>query len=158
MRVDVVESLPVQVEPAVPAVDDAGMERALRSFLAAIESDDSMFTCEAPGAAFLGAGLCSGDFVLRFRGGNLRSNRRMHFSLVDKLVELLGADGSAESLAARICLLPDAGGMALQIRLEARGNSAGQAGLRWGLGVAHVQQALLFTSRYLRQQMAQSGD
>jgi hypothetical protein len=42
--------------------------------------------------------------------------------------------------------------------LEARGTGGEQARLRWGLGVAHVQQALLFTSRYLRQQMGQNGE
>src|SRR5271156_5000269 len=107
MRVDVVESLTVQDLGNSPAVDDAGAERALRSFFAAIESDDSLFTCEAPGARLvdgalagnlgstLDAALCSGDFVLRFRGASLGSSRKLHFSLVEKLVELLKADGSA---------------------------------------------------------------
>jgi hypothetical protein len=177
MRVEVVESLPVPDEVALPVVDDAGVDRALRSFFAAIESDNSLFRCEARGARLAsgslvgtsgvdtsGAELCSGDFVLRFRGENLGSSRRLHFSLVEKLVELLKEAGSADSLAARICLTSDSGGetkasgFALRLRLEARGNSSEQAGLRWGLGVAHVQQALLFTSRYLRQQMAQSAD
>jgi hypothetical protein len=172
MRVDVMESLLVQDQAGSPAVEDAGSERALRSFFAAIESDDSLFTCEAPvprigdrAATSIPAGaLCSGDFVLRFRGESLGGNRRLHFSLVEKLVELLKADGSAEWLAARICLASDSGaeakppGFALRLRLEAQGSSSEQAALRWGLGVAHVQQALLFTSRYLRQQIGQSAD
>jgi hypothetical protein len=159
MRVEVVESLPAHEGAALPAAGDAGVERALRGFLAAVDSDDSLFACQPASAEYVGGSLCAGDFVLRFRGQNLRTNRRIHFSLVEKLVELLGADGSSgESLVARICLLPEADGMALQLRLQARGNSAEQAGLRWGLGVAHVQQALLFTSRYLRQQIAQTGD
>lgn len=172
MRVDVMESLPVQDRAGSPAVQDAGSERALRSFFAAIESDDSLFTCEAPvprvgdrsATSVPGGALCSGDFVLRFCGESLGSNRRLHFSLVEKLVELLKADGSAEWLAARICLTSDSGaeakppGFALRLRLEAQGSSSEQAALRWGLGVAHVQQALLFTSRYLRQQIGQSAD
>jgi len=176
MRVDVVESLPALDEAGSPAVEDAGAERALRSFFAAIESDDSLFTCESPrtrlaeGASGAtlgrtpGAALCSGDFVLRFRGTSLGGNRRLHFSLVEKLVELLKVAGSAEWLTARISLTPDSGGeanptgLAVRLRLEAQGSSAEQAGLRWGLGVAHVQQALLFTSRYLRQQIGQSAD
>ena len=164
MRVDVVESLPVQDGAAVPAVDDAGVDRALRSFLAAIESDESLFACEASGIAVAGGGLCGGDFVLRFRGANLAGSRRLYFSLVEKLVELLNEAGSAESLAARICLTSESGaeakpaGFALRLHLDARGSSAEQASLRWGLGVAHVQQALLFTSRYLRQQIGQSAD
>jgi hypothetical protein len=172
MRVEVVESLPVQGEEDSPTIEDAGTERALRSFLAAIESDDSLFTCEVPHArvsdgsapAIPGEALCRGDFVLRFRGESLGSNRRLHFALVEKLVELLEADGSAKWLAARICLTPDSGapakpaGLALLLRLEAQGSASEQAALRWGLGVAHVQQALLFTSRYLRQQIGQSAD
>ncbi len=172
MRVEVVESLPMQGEGNSPAVEDAGTERALRSFFAAIESDDSLFTCEAPrirvgdglAASIPGGALCSGDFVLRFRGESLGGNRRLHFSLVEKLVELLKADGSAEWLVARVCLTSDSGaeaklpGFALRLRLEAQGSSSEQAALRWGLGVAHVQQALLFTSRYLRQQIGQSAD
>jgi hypothetical protein len=158
MRVDVVESLPALEEPTKPVAGDAGVERALRGFLAAIESDDSLFACDAPNPAFVGADACCADFMLRFRSENLRSSRHMHLSLIEKLVELLKVAGSSESLVAIIALLPMAGGMALGIRLEARGSSADQAGLRWGLGVAHLQQALLFVSRYLRQQMAQSGD
>jgi hypothetical protein len=172
MRVDVVESLSVQDKVGWPAVEDAGTERALRSFFAAIESDDSLFTCEAPrtwlgdGSLADGASVvwCSGDFVLRFRGESLSGNRRLHFSLLEKLVELLKAAGSAEWLLAHMCLTSDSGeeanpaGLALRLRLEAQGNSSEQAALRWGLGVAHVQQALLFTSRYLRQQIGQSAD
>jgi hypothetical protein len=158
MRVDVVESLPAPEVATKQAAGDAGVERALRGFLAAIDSDDSLFACDAPNPAYAASDVCSADFTLRFRAENLRANRRLHLSLVEKLVELLKLAGSSESLVALIALLPVAGGMALGIRLEARGSSADQAGLRWGLGVAHLQQALLFVSRYLRQQMAQSGD
>jgi hypothetical protein len=45
-------------------------------------------------------------------------------------------------------------GFCLSIRLVADGNSAQQAELRWGLGLARVQQALLFRSRALKQQVA----
>jgi hypothetical protein len=43
------------------------------------------------------------------------------------------------------------------MRLAAKGNTPEQAVLRWGLGLAHLQQALLFTSRHLRQQIAQKN-
>lgn len=169
MRVEVVESLPVQDAGSLTALDDAAVDRALRSFFAAIEGDDSLFA----GAALSGVlggntagegALCTGDFELSFRGANLAGNRTLHFSLVEKLSELLKQAGSSDSLAASLCLSPNPAsetrpaGLALRLRLEARGNSPEQAGLRWGLGLAHVQQALLFTSRYLRQQLAQSGD
>ena len=69
--------------------------------------------------------------------------------------------GSPEVLAARLCLISEKrdagvqGIFALKIELEAVGDSGEQAALRWGLGLAHLQQALLFTSRYLRQQISQ---
>jgi hypothetical protein len=172
MKVDVTELLGALDEASWPTVEDLGAERALRSFFAAIESDDSLFACEAQGPRLgnaasggaSGAAVCGGDFVLRFRDASLGSSRRLHFSLVEKLVELLKVAGSAESLAARMCLACDSSteakpaGLALCLRLEAQGSSREQASLRWGLGVAHVQQALLFTSRYLRQQIGQSAD
>jgi hypothetical protein len=168
MRVEVVESLPEREGVTLSPPDDAAANRALQSFFAAIEGDDSLFGAEAQGsvlvAAASGAGtLCTGRFALRFRG-NLAGNRTLYFSLVEKLTELLKEAGSADLLKAQLCLssLAAAGtnpaGLALILNLEARGNSPEQAGLRWGLGLAHVQQALLFTSRYLRQQLAQSAD
>jgi hypothetical protein len=44
------------------------------------------------------------------------------------------------------------------VRLLAKGDSAEQAALRWGLGLAHLQQALLFTSRHLRQHLKQFSE
>jgi hypothetical protein len=49
------------------------------------------------------------------------------------------------------------GGLALRVDLEAVGDSNEQATLRWGLGLAHLQQALLFTSRHLRQKISQKS-
>lgn len=158
MLVDVVESLPAREDAGAPVQDDPAIDRALRSFSTAIESDDSLFRCESPTPRVVADALCTADFVLSFRAEGLEANRQLHLTLVEKLLELLRVAGSAETLAVRICLVPRAGGMALRLRLEARGSSAEQARLRWGLGVAHVQQALLFSSRYLRQQMAQSAD
>jgi hypothetical protein len=157
MLVDVVESLPARDDQSAAVSEDAGVARALRSFAAAIESDDSLFECESPVPGVVGDSLCSADFVLRFRSapGN---RRQLQFALVEKLVELLRAAGSAETLAARLCIVPHGTGTVLRLRLEARGDSGEQARLRWGLGVAHVQQALSFTSRYFRQQISQGGE
>jgi hypothetical protein len=161
MRVDVVEWRRAADEPKAAGADDAGTERALKSFFAAVESDDSLFSCEPPriwiedSRDASRAVLCSADFVLRFRDARLSGDRGLHFALIEKLVELLKTAGSAESLAARICLESH---FALRLRLEAQGSSREQASLRWGLGVAHVQQALLFTSRYLRQQIGQGAN
>lgn len=168
MQVDVVESLAARDDGMVRAVDDVGVSRALQSFTAAIAGDDSLFAAEAQQAVVVSGSdnrkLCAGDWVLRFRGTSLAANRKLHFLLIEKLVELLKGAGSADSLAASLCLCAGAsaegkpGELSLKLRLEARGNSAEQAALRWGLGLAHVQQALLFVSRYLRQQVTQSGD
>lgn len=157
MLVDVVEALPARDDQGAAVSEDAAVERALRSFATAIESDDSLFECDSPVPGVVGDGLCTADFVLRFRAA-LGKNRQLQFALVERLVELLRAAGSAETLAARICLAPQGTGTVLRLRLEARGNSGEQARLRWGLGVAHVQQALSFTSRYLRQQISQGGE
>jgi len=158
MLVDVVESLPDREDRAATVADDAGIERALRSFVAAIESDDSLFQCDAVVPRITGDVLCSADFLLSFRRSELSGNRGLHLTMVQKLVELLRGAGSAETLASRICLVKQAGGTVLRLRLEARGTCGDQARLRCGLGVAHVQQALLFTSRYLRQHMGQNGE
>jgi hypothetical protein len=161
MRVDVCESLSER-DVAAAATADAGVSLALKNFLAAIEGDVSLFSCEAsspiPSNEAPAVFSCRADLVLRFRGEDLAANKTIYFSLLEKMAELLKVAGSAEWLAASLCVTPDSGGcstrtLALRIRLEARGNSEQQASLRWCLGVAHVQQSLLFTSRYLRQQI-----
>jgi hypothetical protein len=163
MRVDVVESLPPLSSLGLAVREDAGAERALRSFSAALESDDSLFACEISGAGISGTSFC-GDFLLRFRSPSLEASRRIHFALIEKLTELLKSAGSADSLAMQICLVSDSAansptsGFSLQLRLDARGATPEQASLRWGLGVAHLQQALLFVSRFLRQQISQNAD
>jgi hypothetical protein len=45
-------------------------------------------------------------------------------------------------------------GFCLEVRLIAEGSSAQQAESRRGLGLARVQQALLFRSRAMKQQLA----
>ena len=90
---------------------------------------------------------------------------------MEKLIELLKEAGSSESLETTLCLTsgsisvgssgsqdkPSQKELALWLRLAAKGESPEQAVLRWGLGLAHIQQALLFTSRYLRLHLAQTG-
>jgi hypothetical protein len=90
---------------------------------------------------------------------------------MEKLIELLKEAGSAETLEATLCLTsgsisigssgsgekPVQKQFAMWIRLAAKGDSEEQAVLRWGLGLAHVQQAVLFTSRHLRMHLAQTS-
>src|SRR5437588_9106722 len=101
MLVDVVESL-AEREGGVIVADDAGIERALRSFSAAIDSEDSLFQCDPVNPRITADVLCDADFVLRFRRSELSANRGLHLAMVQKLVELLRGAGSAETLASRI--------------------------------------------------------
>ena len=160
MLVDVCQSLPERALSA-DVTADPGIRLAIQNFRTAIDSPGSLFSGEAP-SVIAGNntgtdGSCSGDFVVRFRREDLAGQEALYFSLLEKLTELLKAAGS-DWLTATLCLWPQGRSgeaVALRIRLEARGSSREQASLRWCLGVAHLQQALLFTSRHLRQQIGQ---
>ncbi len=176
MRVEAVGEMPKRVGGAGPIAGDAAAGLAIKSFLAAIESDDSLF-CVAqpltgPSAEESSSGrVFSEDIVLEFRQAELKCQRGLHFTLIEKLIELLKEAGSRETLQATLCLRststlgsnpggqekPILNELELWIRLAANGESPEQAVLRWGLGLAHIQQALLFTSRYLRLHLAQTG-
>ena len=149
---------------------------AIKNFLAAIDSDDSLFCVAQPltgpsADESAGGRVCSGDIVLEFREAENSRNRSLHFLLIEKLIELLKEAGSANTLEATLCLTsgsisvsysgseekPIQKKFAMCIRLAANGESAEQAELRWGLGLAHVQLALLFTSRHLRMYLAQTN-
>lgn len=175
MRVTVAEKMTSRVERAGLGATEAAPMLAIKNFLAAMESDDSMFCIAQPltGPAAeqsSGGRIYSGDLALEFRQPEQRSQRTLHFLLLEKLAELLKQAGSNESLEATLCLTnvtlsegslegekrPDTKKMALWLRLDARGDSPEQAVLRWGLGLTHIQQALLFTSRHLRLHLTQS--
>jgi len=168
--------MPKRTARAGVVATDAAAGLAIKSFLAAIESDDSLFCVAQPLAgpsAEEGAGgrVYFGDIVLEFREAENSRNRNLHFILMEKLIELLNEAGSRESLETTLCLTsgsisvsasgspvkPSPKELALWMRLAAKGESAEQAALRWSLGLAHLQQALLFTSRHLRMRLAQTG-
>jgi hypothetical protein len=77
-----------------------------------------------------------------------------------RIVDLWMKDNDAGNLQARLEILPcrfvaqNVSGAALRIILTAHGNSAEQARMRWGLGIARLQQSLLFVSRAIRQKLA----
>jgi hypothetical protein len=176
MRVEAVGEMPRRIGGAGAVAGDAPAGLAVKSFLAALESDDSLF-CVAqpltgPSAEESSSGrVFSEDIVLEFRQAELKCQKSLHFILIEKLIELLKEAGSKETLQATLCLRststlgsnsgrqekPNLNELELWIRLAAKGESPEQAVLRWGLGLAHVQQALLFTSRILRMQLAQTG-
>lgn len=166
MRVEIVEQMAPRDEPPPMPMEDASVKLALRNFSNAVRSDDSLFA-EVPGAvpgpaAGAGGRGCMGEFVLHFREEKLAKNRDRHFQLLQKLKELLKASGSQDVLTTSLCVAPrddtkaGTAGFALKIRLEASGDAREVAALRWALGLAQIQQALLFTSRHLRQQLLQN--
>lgn len=167
MRVEVVGEIPTRARETGTVTVDAAAGLAIKSFLAAIESDDSLFfliePVEGPTAEVAGGGrICSGEIVLEFRQAELKHQRSLHFLLIEKLIELLKDAGSQDTLEATLSLVSGKPGQANQkehvlwMRLAAKGDSPEQAVLRWGLGLAHIQQALLFTSRHLRMHLTQT--
>jgi hypothetical protein len=168
MRVEVVESIAERTRAEGKAADEALVKLALQSFQSAMQGDASFFDGRQAGNLELAAGeegrtICSGSFLFSFRGKEFGNERGLYFQLIQKLFELLKNAGSAELLSARLGLVsekPEEGmpaGLALRVDLEAVGDSNEQATLRWGLGLVHLQQALLFTSRYLRQKVSQKS-
>jgi hypothetical protein len=176
MRVDVVGEMPRRAGEVGVVVGDAAASLPIKNFLAAIESDDSLFSLVQPLAAPLAdesssGRAYSGDIVLQFRQAEHSRQRSLHFLFLEKLIELLKEAGSQESLEATLCLTSGSAlgakpanqeklnqnELAVWLRLAAKGDSTEQAVLRWGLGLAHVQQALLFTSRHLRLHLTKTG-
>jgi hypothetical protein len=135
------------------------------TFLAAIHGEQSIFSsirartwADNPGGNERGGdwefhSRC--DLVLHYQ--QLRYSSSSAEDAMRRLVDLWMREPSAEALKVRVELLPckfvaeGRDGGALRIEIAARGESAEQARMRWGLGVARVQQALLFVSRAVRQ-------
>jgi hypothetical protein len=168
MRVDVVERLPEHGAATREAFEDASVKLALQNFQSAMQGDDSLFASEYRGNWRVsrtgdGRGICSGNVSLSFKEKEFGRNRGLYLQLMQKLIELLKGAGSQEVLMARLCLVltgeeeSSAVVFFLGIELEAVGDNGDQAALRWGLGLAHLQQALLFTSRHLRQVISQKN-
>lgn len=159
MHVEIVEAMQRDSAARPPDLQDAVTIRALQNFHDTLRSADSIFSVEDPGVVSTASNPSavahySGQCVVTFRDDQLKSNREMHFRIVEKLVELLTEVGSLEVLTAKLCLISTENKrFGLWIYLEASGQSSQQAAIRWGLGLAHVQQALLFLSRYIRQQV-----
>ncbi len=168
MRVEAVGEIPKRAGGVGAVARDAAAGSAIKNFLEAIESDDSLICLAEPLAGpsseeLMGGRVCSGEMFLEFRQAEQKRERSLHFVLIEKLIELLKEAGSQETLEATLCLTLgkhdqlNQKELTLWIRLAARGDSPEQAVLRWGLGLAHIQQALLFTSRHLRLHLAQTG-
>lgn len=152
---------------AIEQIAEARQYLQLRSFLAAVNSADSVFAtarCHTSSSPSGESKFISWIDVVFAPGLEDFNFDRANFERVaDSLLELLAQDAASEALKGRLLLrrsrYVDAGrwGFCLTLVLSARGETSGQAELRWGLALARVQQALLFTSRVIRQHLPKSG-
>ncbi len=152
---------------AVEKIEAARQHRPLANFLSAVNSADSLFasvraqTGLEHRASHEETCLFFTRVVLAFADPPMNFEQETYAGLLEKLEELLAKGGGSESLRIELSLHPcryneeARWGACLVVLLQASGRTDEQAILRWGLGLAHVQQALLFTSRVLRQERAQ---
>ncbi len=154
---------------AIARIEAARRHLPLRSFLVAVNSEDSVFTtarCKTwlqQAAAASGAEACefASHVDLVFAPEPFNFQRARYDNLTQRLQELLSRETAPDALrselSVRPCRFHPAGrlGFCLRILLRARGATPEQAELRWGLGLARIQQGLLFISRIVRQQIAQ---
>lgn len=140
----------------------------LRNFLAAVNGAESIFTTASAATETDLPAAVSADPAyevasqtrIMFASPSLNLARKHYQDLSSGLKELLERDTTD---AVRVLLrisscdfkAENQRGFCLWIRLVAAGGSAQQAELRWGLGLARVQQALLFRSRAMKQQIAE---
>jgi hypothetical protein len=161
MRVEILANFSLP-EASGPAPEN----RALQAFLAAVNAEDSLFrvtACspeEAQPSAAAELHPYAQSVLLCFSEDALNRKRGLYFTLIERLAKLLQEAGSSDSLEVRLGLTgpPESGSRTqehkLVIELVSRGASAEQAQLRWGLGIVHIQQALLFSSRLLRKDLS----
>jgi hypothetical protein len=164
MRVEILAN-PSLPEPSSELPEN----RALHTLLLAVNAEESFFritSCNLHPPAVRGAAgpnFFSGSFLLFFSDEAFNRERAHYFALLETLSELLNKAGSADVLEVRLGLSsradsgPQASAFALFVELVSQGASAEQAELRWGLGVAHLQQAVLFSARLLRKKLSSRG-
>jgi hypothetical protein len=150
---------------AVERIAPARRYLPLRSFLTAVNAEESSFTSvsastKADSPASVSAWEAyefASQARLVFAEPTLNFERDRFVELTAGLKDLLERDsGDAIRAVLRIatCEFPvqNRRGFCLSIRLVAQGVSSEQAEMRCGLGLARLQQALLFRARTLRQQ------
>lgn len=154
---------------AIAHIEAARRHPPLGNFLVAVNSDDSVFStagCKTWAEQHvLGVEPC--EFASRvdlvFAPEPFNTDRSRYHGLTQRLQVLLTRETSPDALHSELCVCPcrfrtsGRQGFCLRILLRARGATPQQAELRWGLGLARIQQALLFTSRLIRQQIAQAS-
>jgi hypothetical protein len=147
---------------AIQQIVAADANPPMARFLEIINGADSLFASfgatareplAQPGAVLAGGFGSSVNLV--FADPTLNHQRDRYEHLAIQLSGLLLRE-SAEALTCEIavagCEFPaeSKSGQCLRIALLARGENAEQARVRWGLGLARVQQALLYCSRQIR--------
>lgn len=163
-----VRFLDLRANPAaIEEIEAARQHRPLANFLSAVNSADSLFasvraqTGLEHRTSHEEACLFSTRVVIAFADPPMNFDHQSYAGLLEGLEGLLAKGGGSESLrvelSLHVCRYNDVErwGTCLVVLLQASGRTDEQAVLRWGLGLAHVQQALLFTSRVLRQERAQ---
>ena len=157
----------------LPAVSGESFEKAsenqaLADFRAALSGEGFFFHLQDsivgfPGQAGEIRGAYTGQFVITFRRLDLSCNRNLYLFLLQALQELLKMVGSSDALFATLCVTVPATEEArprehsLVLRLDAIGTTPEQAGVRRGLGLVYVQQALLSASRLLRHHLEKTN-
>ena len=148
-------------------IDEARQYLPLRNFLASVNGAESIFATagaatKSDSPATVSAGSAyefASQATIVFAAPGFNWERKNYAGLASGLKELLERD-TADAVRAALRISPcdftaeSRRGFRLSIRLVAEGSSAQQAEFRWGLGLARVQQALLFRSRALKQQIA----
>jgi hypothetical protein len=154
--------------PAIKQIAAARQYLPLRNFLTSVNGAESIFATAStatksnlpPGVSADQAYEFASQAKIVFVESSLNWERRHYVDLCSGLKELLERD-AADTIRAVLRIsscdfkAENRLGFCLDIRLVAEGVSAQQAELRWGLGLARVQQALLFRSRVLKQQIAE---
>jgi hypothetical protein len=158
------EHFNLHVDPAsMERIECARLHSPLRNLLIYLNAADSLFsTCGSkvwsirendPDEPFVFASRV--DLVFLREDANFGSGP--HENLVQRLAELLEREpGDALRVELQIAQADFGGenlGFCLRVLLYAKGTTSGQAELRWGLGLARLQQALLFVARGLRHEL-----
>jgi hypothetical protein len=153
---------------AIERIAAARQYLPLRNFLTSVNDAESIFvTASATTKSDLPAAVSAGvayEFASQtrivFAEIPLNWERKHYVDLSSGLKDLLERD-TAVAVRAVLRISPcdftaeNRRGYCLGIRLVAEGSSAQQAELRWGIGLARVQQALLFRSRALKQHIVE---
>ncbi len=153
---------------ALNKIEPARQHRPLHTFLSAINSGTSPLasarcsTWSEPAAAAETSEpaefASQADLVFTEESWNF--DHGLYQALAERTGELLTREGTEGATRAELRLrscrfgADPRPGYALAVRVFARGATLEQAELRWGLGLARVQQALLFAARAVRQEHA----